>query len=105
MSSDCIAILPVPIGSQVWEVRDHYDNYLCRHNLHFERVEYQPFEEAIQAVNFNREKYLNWPVYFKDLEQAVTFLNNKYAGKRPWCVSWVDESYREELNELIRKKR
>ena len=102
-----VIILPVPIGTMIWEVIDHYDSCDCCAKLDFNQVSYQPFENGDHAVLLNTGKFgYRKRTYFDTLEHATECLKQKVLTGE-WdgslIVSCVNGRYRHERKEEIQR--
>lgn len=100
-----VIILPVPIGTMIWEVVDYYDNCDCCAKLDFNQVPYRPFEHVDHAVLLNTGKFGGRNrTYFDTLEHAAECLKQKVLTGEwdgPLVVGCVDGYYRHKRKEEI----
>ena len=102
-----VIVLPVPIGTTIWEVRDYYDSCDCCAKLDFNQVAYQPFENGDHAVLLNTGKFgYRKRTYFDTLEHAAECLKQKVLigeWDGPLVVGRVNGHYRHERQKEIQR--
>ena len=101
-----VIVLPVPVNTTIWEVRDYYDICDCCAKLEFNQVKYQPFKNGNHAVLLNTGEFSYGRTYFDTLEHAVQCLKQKVLTGEwdgPLVVGTVNGYYRHELQKEIQQ--